>query len=115
MALTGFGAATDFGLGIWLIMDPSNSALGKGESLPQWYVLFSGLLCLVMSLVYIWIITQILKHASSTQILVQVISVINISFALFRMPFGLVAITINVLALAIVSSSSSKNWFSQVA
>ena len=111
--LVGFGAAVNFLLGIWLIANPENTGSGTSESLPNWYVLFGGLACLILALVYVWIISQILKRAESTQTLIQVVSVINISFAIFRMPFGLVAITVNVLAIAISSSSAAKSWFLQ--
>lgn len=113
IVLTAFGAALDFVVGLWLIMNPPRSAVGIGGSLPEWYLLLSGLFCFIMSLTYVWIITQILKRAPSTQILVQVISVINISFAIFRFPLGAVAVIINIVGLVLVSDSTAKNWFSQ--
>ena len=109
--LIGSGAITDFGLGFWLILAPSTSSTSSTNPLPPWYVLFSGLLCLVMGLVYIWIIGQTISRAPSTQILIQVVSVINISFSIFRLPFGLLAILLNAIAFAIASSSGAKSWF----
>jgi hypothetical protein len=47
-------------------------------------------------------------------VLIQVLAVINIVFALFRLPWGWVAIIINALILLFVSGGKAKEWFNQM-
>ena len=115
-------ALYNIGLGIWMIISPigSNPTIpgttdqsGNGVQIPGWWLILNGALALLLGLIYLWLGQMTLVGSQSAQVLIQVLCVINIVFALFRLPYGWIGLALNVVILIIVSTGSAKAWFSR--
>jgi len=109
-------------MGVWSILAPlgdnpkipgiqTNS--GAPVDYPGWWLIINGLLAIVLGLIYLWLGRLTFAGSQTAQMLIQVLAVINIVFALFRLPYGWIAIIINALILVFVSNSKAKEWFNQ--
>ncbi|MEI6372147.1 MAG: hypothetical protein WCP26_00045 [Actinomycetes bacterium] len=108
--------------GVWLIVSPIgdnptvHNSLGQAKDIPTLWLIMNGLLTLLLGVIYLWLGRMTLAGSASAQVLIQVLAVINIVFALFRLAdwSGWLAIVINVLILALVSTKGAKAWFTRV-
>ncbi|MCX6458805.1 MAG: hypothetical protein NTZ03_00690 [Actinobacteria bacterium] len=108
--------------GVWLIVSPIgdnptvHNSLGQAKDIPTLWLIMNGLLTLLLGVIYLWLGRMTLAGSASAQVLIQVLAVINIVFALFRLAdwSGWLAIVINVLILGLVSTKGAKAWFTRV-
>jgi hypothetical protein len=112
-------AIFNLALGVWLVLAPifGNPTFtdigGNAQTIPTFYLLINGILSVVLGLIYFWLMQMTLVGSGTAQIIITFFAVINIVFALFRLPYGWVAIVINILVLLMVYTRSAKEWFTQ--
>jgi hypothetical protein len=116
-------AIYNFILGVWSIFAPLGdnpkipgiqTDTGQPVAYPGWWLIINGLLAIVLGLIYLWLGRMTFAGSRTAQVLIQVLAVINIVFALFRLPYGWIAIIINALILLFVSGGKAKEWFNQM-
>jgi hypothetical protein len=112
--LLAIGAALNFVIGLLLSLVPE---IFRGidtpttpEGAPSQLILISGVACIAVGFVYIWIIKELLIKSQFAIVMIYTLSVINILFGLFRMPLGLLTISLNLLAVVLVRTKSAKQW-----
>ena len=103
---------------IWLfILSLSSSAtlnaLFQGESVSRFTLLLLALLSFLLGLIYWWIVQLVMVGSESARIIIVMITIINIVFSLFDLPYGIVPIILNLIVLGLVSTASAKLWFTQ--
>ena len=119
IALIWISAFVNAALGIWLIilMFGDNPSLtdwqGNTFEIPSFWLLMNGMLSLLLGFMYVWLARMAALGAASAQVIIQALAVINIVFGLFRLPYGWLALVLNILILIIVSGAKSKAWFSR--
>lgn len=86
---------------------------GQTHEVPGYLLVISGLLTLILGLLYFWLAGLVNKGSRTGQVVVSVLAVLNIVFGLFALPQGWFSIIINILILILINSGSAKEWFSQ--
>ena len=109
--LAGFGGIAYLGIGVWLILGPKQNLTTSGVEMQPWFLLVSGLLCLILGMLYFWGISESLKRGRYVPLVAQVICIINIAFGFFRLPGGFITILINLTALILLFTPSVTAWF----
>lgn len=111
-------AIFNVGFGVLMVLSPIGenptvlgAAGGLSIEISTYYLLFNGLLSIVLGLIYVSISKMILIGSRSAQVVIQALAVINIIFGLMRLPYGWVPIALNLIALLIVSNSKANAWF----
>lgn len=118
-ALLFLAALFNLALGIWMLFAPlgANPSItdlgGNTMEIPGFYLVINGLLSIVLGFIYFWLMQMTLIGSATAQLIITFFAVINIVFALFRLPYGWAAIVINLLILAMISTKSAKAWFTQ--
>ncbi len=84
-----------------------------GASVSDWYWFTSGLLSLVLGLIYIWIARGVFLGNSQAWMLVNLLAIINLVFAVFEIPVGTgwAAIFLNVVILLLNNTAGAREWF----
>ena len=103
---------------VWMfILSLSSSAtlnaLFQGEPVSRFTLLLMAALSFLLGLIYWWIVQLVMIGSASARIIIIMITIINIVFALFNMPYGLLPIVLNLIVLAMVNTASAKVWFLQ--
>ena len=104
--------------GLWMIFAPySITDLGSNEltNIPTFYLVMNGLLSVILGLMYFWLTKLTLIGSATAHLLISFLAVLNIIFALFRLPYGWLAIVINLAILLIINTAKAKAWFQQTA
>jgi hypothetical protein len=110
------GAGFNFVMGLLLALAPDvlsgieNPALTDGT--PSQLILVSGVACIAIGFVFIWVVKELANKSSLAIVMIYTLSVINILFGLFRLPIGLLNITINLVILSLIRSARAKQWLS---
>jgi len=116
-ALLFFAGIFDFLFGIWMALAPighdnNNANFTKfGATVPGWYLLINGFLCIGLGLLYLWLLRLVRNQDRRAQVLIQSLAVINIIFALLDLPAGWGGVALNLAILTQVSTSTSSKWF----
>lgn len=111
------GAFYNLALGVWLMLAPIGKnpsvtdALGRTQELPGFWLFVNGAMTFVLGLIYVWLARMAGVGATQAQVLIQVLSVINIVFALLHLPYGWLALLLNALILVFASNDTAKRWF----
>jgi hypothetical protein len=110
------GAVFNFAIGLILALAPQ---LLEGVDVPtppsgapSQLLLIAGIACLAFGFVFVWIIKELFNKSQSAIVMIYTLSIINILFGLFRMPLGLLTISLNLLVIFLVRSNSAKQWLS---
>jgi hypothetical protein len=82
------------------------------DGAPSQLVLIAGIACIAFGFVFVWTIKEILNKSQFAIVMIYTLSIINILFGLFRMPLGLVTISLNLLVVYLIRSNSAKQWLS---
>jgi undecaprenyl pyrophosphate phosphatase UppP len=82
------------------------------DGAPSQLVLIAGIACIAFGFVFVWTIKEILNKSQFAIVMIYTLSIINILFGLFRMPLGLVTISLNLLVIYLIRSNSAKQWLS---
>jgi hypothetical protein len=108
------GAAFNFVVGLLLSLDPGSfrgiDVPTTPEGAPSQLILISGVACIAVGFVYIWVIKELLSKSQFAIVMIYTLSVINILFGLFRMPLGLLTISLNLITIFLVRTKSAKQW-----
>ncbi len=113
-------AAFNAVIGIWLMQAPFGQnpmvvdLQGNSMELPSYWLFMNGALSLFLAYLYVWLARIAGAGAAQAQAIIQALAVINIIFALFRLPYAWLGLLLKVLILALVSTASAKAWFSRV-
>ena len=112
--LISVGAIFNFAIGLLLALAPQ---LLEGidlstapDSAPSQLVLIAGIACIAFGFVFVWIIKELFNKSQFAIVMIYTLSIINILFGLFRMPLGLLTISLNLLVIFLVRSNSAKQW-----
>lgn len=84
--------------------------LTSGPQIPSELELVAAIACLFYGLVGIWGFQELRKKSQTALLLVQSLATLNIIFGLFRFPLGLFLVSLNVLALVLARSATTKSW-----
>lgn len=110
------GAVFNFVIGLILALAPQ---LLEGVDVPttpsgapSQLVLIAGIACIAFGFVFVWIIKELFNKSQSAIVMIYTLSIINILFGLFRLPLGLLTISLNLLVIFLVRSNTSKQWLS---
>jgi nitrate reductase gamma subunit len=85
------------------------------DNIPFGWLIVSGILAVILGLMYFWIARLALAGSQTAYLLVNFIAILNIFYALFSLPFGWGALALNVLVLILVNTQNAKAWLSQAA
>jgi hypothetical protein len=113
-------ALFNLAVGIWLMIAPlgQNPSIvdlsGHSYELPGFWLFMNGLLSVLLGVIYVWIARMTAIGAVQAQVLIQVLAVLNVVFALFRLPYGWLALVLNLLILVLVSTNRAREWFTNV-
>ena len=104
--------------GFWMMFAPfSITDLGGNEltNMPTFYLVMNGILSVILGLMYFWLTKLTLIGSATAHLLISFLAVLNIVFALFRLPYGWLAIVINLAILLIINTAKAKAWFQRTA
>lgn len=113
--LTALGAGFNFAMGLLLALNPEafigieNPETVTGA--PSRIVLISGVACIALGFVYVWVLKEMFNKSHFVFVMIYTISGINILFGLFRLPLGLLTISLNLIAILCIRAKSSQQWF----
>jgi hypothetical protein len=112
--LIALGATFNFVVGLLLSLDPESfqgiDSPTTPEGAPSQLILLSGVACVAVGFVYIWVIKELLDGSQFAIVMIYTLAAINILFGLFRMPLGFLTISLNLIALFMVRTKSAKQW-----
>ena len=120
IVLIWLSAIVNAALGVWLVLAPFGQnptitdATGNTFELPTFWLVVNGALSLLLAFLYVWLANAAGRGLAGAQVIIQALAVINIVFGLFRLPYGWVALVLNVLVLVLASGSSAKAWFTKL-
>jgi hypothetical protein len=112
--LVAIGAIFNFVIGLLLSLAPQ--LLGGIEvpttpsGAPTQLLLVTGIACIAFGFVFLWIIKELFNKSPFAIVMIYTISVINILFGLFRLPFGLLTISFNLIVVFLIRSNSAREW-----
>lgn len=93
----------------------TNEAIKADTDIPFGWLIVSGILAVILGLMYFWIGRLALAGSQTAYVLINFLAILNIFFALFSLPFGWGALALNVLVLILVNTQNAKAWLSQTA
>lgn len=110
------GAVFNFAIGLILALAPQLlegvDVTTSPSGAPSQLLLIAGIACIAFGFVFVWIIKELFNKSHSAIVMIYTLSIINILFGLFRMPLGLLTISLNLLVIFLVRSNSAKQWLS---
>lgn len=114
-------AVFDLIIGTWMILSIFGSNptltdhLGNSLEISGFYLFISGLLSIVLGLMYFWLAKMTLIGSATARTLIIVLSAINAFYGLFRLPYGWGIIVLSLLIIVMVNTKSAKAYFTQTA
>jgi hypothetical protein len=115
-SLIAIGAVFNFVIGLLLSLAPQLlegiDVPATPSGAPSQLLLVSGIACIAFGFVFVWIIKELFNKSQSAIVMIYTLSIINILFGLFRMPLGLLTISLNLSVIFLVRSNSAKQWLS---
>ena len=86
----------------------------KGQylaSVSDGYLWFFGLVAIAFGALLWWVASTLLEGDPTARLIVIAIAVIDIVFALFSFPYGIIGMVLNILVIALLSTSAASRWF----
>ena len=114
-------AVFDIITGIWMIFaafgdSPSlTDHLGNSLQVPGFYLFINGALSILLGFLYFWLTKMTLIGSATARTIIIMLAFINAFFGLFRLPYGWGIILVSLLIVAMVSTKSAKDYFTQAA
>lgn len=112
--LVAIAATFNFVVGLLFSLDPETFQgivlPTTPEGAPAQLILISGVACIAVGFVYIWVIKELMNQSQFAAVMIYTLSAINILFGLFRLPLGFLTIALNVLTVILVRTNDSKQW-----
>lgn len=88
---------------------------GQTHTIPTFYLIINAILSIILGFIYFWIARIALVGSATAYGLITILTIINIVFGLFRLPYGWFALALNALVLILVNIPSARRWFTQTA
>jgi hypothetical protein len=115
-SLIAIGAVFNFVLGLLLSLAPQLlegiDVPATPSGAPSQLLLISGIACIAFGFVFVWILKELFNKSQFAIVMIYTLSIINMLFGLFRMPLGLLTISLNLLVILLIRSNSAKQWLS---
>lgn len=115
-SLIAIGAVFNFVIGLLLSLAPQLlegiDVPSTPSGAPSQLLLISGIACIAFGFVFVWILKELFNKSQFAIVMVYTLSIINMLFGLFRMPLGLLTISLNLLVILLIRSNSAKHWLS---
>jgi hypothetical protein len=114
-------AVFDIIVGTWLIIAAFGSApdltdhLGNAIEVSGFYLFMNGALSVILGLMYFWLTRMTLVGSATARTIIIMLAAINLFFGFFRLPFGWGIIVVSLIIIAMVSTRSAKEYFTQSA
>jgi hypothetical protein len=114
-------AVFDIIVGTWLIIAAFGSApdltdhLGNAIEVSGFYLFMNGTLSVILGLMYFWLTRMTLVGSATARTIIIMLAAINLFFGFFRLPFGWGIIVVSLIIIAMVSTRSAKEYFTQSA
>lgn len=114
-ALIAVGAVFNFAIGLLLALAPellagiAEPTTSSGE--PTQLLIVAGIACIAFGFVFVWILKELFNKSQIALVMIYALSLINMLFGLFRIPLGLLTISLNLLVIYLVRSRTAKAWF----
>lgn len=112
--LVAIGAIFNFVIGLLLSLAPQYlegiEVPTTPSGAPTQLLLITGIACIAFGFVFLWIIKELFNKSPFAIVMIYTISVINILFGLFRLPFGLLTISLNLIVVFLIRSNSAREW-----
>lgn len=112
--LVAIGAIFNFVVGLLLSLAPQ---LLEGievpttpSGAPTQILLITGIACIAFGFVFLWMIKELFNKSAFAIVMIYTISAINILFGLFRLPLGLLTISVNLIVIFLIRSKSARQW-----
>lgn len=86
------------------------AGIASGTQIPSVLELVGAIACLFYGFIAIWSLRAIRRKSQLALLLVQSLATLNIIFGLFRFPFGLFFVLLNVSVIVLSRSNTAKNW-----
>jgi hypothetical protein len=115
-SLIAIGAVFNFVIGLLLSLAPQSlegiDVPATPSGAPSQLLLVSGIACIAFGFVFVWILKELFNKSQFAIVMIYTLSIINMLFGLFRMPLGLLTISLNLLVILLIRSNSAKQWLS---
>ena len=115
-SLIAIGAVFNFVIGLLLSLAPQLlegiDVPATPSGAPSQLLLVSGIACIAFGFVFVWILKELFNKSQFAIVMIYTLSIINMLFGLFRMPLGLLTISLNLLIILLIRSFSAKQWLS---
>ena len=115
-SLIAIGAVFNFVIGLLLSLAPQSlegiDVPATPSGAPSQLLLVSGIACIAFGFVFVWILKELFNKSQFAVVMIYTLSIINMLFGLFRMPLGLLTISLNLLVILLIRSNSAKQWLS---
>lgn len=115
-SLIAIGAVFNFVIGLLLSLAPQLlegiDVPATPSGAPSQLLLVSGIACIAFGFVFVWMLKELFNKSQFAIVMIYTLSVINMLFGLFRMPLGLLTISLNLLVILLIRSNSAKQWLS---
>lgn len=121
MVVIGIAAIFNLVIGTLLVFsifgeNPSfTDPFGETREVGGGWLVFNGIITFVLGLMYLWLIKMAAIGSATSQVIIQMLSIINIMFAIFNLPYGWYTILLSAIILILVSSAKATMWFRQSA
>lgn len=108
--------------GIWLMIASMNpdgftaitDHMGNPVQMSGFLLFINGLISTVFGLMLVWLLRITMAGSATASMLITFLAILNIVFALFRLPYGWGVILLSIIALILVNRPAAKAWFSQL-
>jgi len=115
-SIIAIGAVFNFVIGLLLSLAPQVlegiDVPATPSGAPSQLLLISGIACIAFGFVFAWILKELFNKSQIAIVMIYTLSIINMLFGLFRMPLGLLTISLNLLVILLIRSFSAKQWLS---
>lgn len=103
-----------------MIMSPNAASFsmitdhaGTAQAFSPFMLFIDGLISFIFGFMLVWLFRITLVGSATAGALINFLAIIDIIFALFRLPFGWGTIVIMAIVLILANTRASKAWFSQ--
>lgn len=111
-----FGAVFNFTLGLVISLAPellkAIKVIKTASGAPPQLLIITGIACIAFGFVFLWVFKEIFNKSQFAIVMIYTIPSINIIFSIFRWPFGLIFVAVNLLILLLIRSPSARQWLS---
>jgi hypothetical protein len=108
------GAVFNFALGLLFSLAPENlkaiDVTKTPTGAPPQLLVLTGVACIALGFVYFWVLKELHDKSHFAVVMIYTLSSINMLFGLFRLPLGLIFISINLIGILLIRSSDAREW-----